>query len=575
MRAVAEFKPPVIGKKVVVVGGSNTAMDAARTAVRLGAQVVVVYRRTVEEMPAEKSEIREAIIEGVKFHFLAAPLEVIQTNGRVSGINLQKMKLGEPDASGRRSPVPEAGAEEFLEADTIISAIGQDSFKTPDDIFLIGDATGKTAYAIEAIGQGRAIVPEVHKHMMGEAAVLHWEEMPPVLVKGTKTAEDFADAPKVLRQNEDSAAPVQLVGDFYEIHKTLTPVQAAKEAERCLACGCADYFECKLIKLSNEYGASAEKFCGEFFEKPNKPIDTSNFNFHRDMNKCVMCGLCVQACENDVLTAVGRSFETTVEAAFNSPLQNRDECKLCGNCVTVCPVGALYEVQPLKKPLITKEEITETTCTFCEKGCGKKIATKAGIILRCLPMDKNFCEVGRFGFKNLGERLIFPLVRKEGLLRRASVAEAIKAVREGLNVLMASYGVQSIAVAVSPRYVNKDIAAVKKYAERLATPNFFMLSDFDSCAEKIREGQIKGLVYFGDDLPPTVAELPLEFLVLQTAYVNTTTKKSAARANIVLPAPAFAEVFGSIQTEKGILPVNSVFDPTCGYQTRELISQLL
>ena len=115
-----------MGRRVAVVGGGNTAMDACRTAMRLGAEkVYVLYRRTRAEMPAEEIEIVEAMEEGVEFKFLVAPTEVLSKDGKVTGIKLQKMELGEADASGRRRPVPIEGAIETLELDTVIAAIGQ------------------------------------------------------------------------------------------------------------------------------------------------------------------------------------------------------------------------------------------------------------------------------------------------------------------------------------------------------------------------------------------------------------------------------------------------------------------
>jgi len=605
LRRVACAKPPVIGKHVIVVGGSNTAMDAARTALRLGAEVTVVYRRTKDEMPAEPSEIEEAEAEGVKFLFLVAPLEITESDGVVSGINLQKMTLGEPDKSGRRTPIPQPGIEEWLPADTIIAAIGQSisdvgiesprnidsSFRTSTPgVFAIGDVTGKTAYAIEAIGQGRKVANVVHNVFWNEFNdMLPWEVLPKVLSKDSKTLADFSNVAKAPRQNGAcSLNEMHQIkeGDFYEIHQTLHPTQAAHEADRCLSCGCSDYFECQLVKLANLYGSSVDKFAGNSHRKLIHDIDSSNFYFHRDMNKCIHCGLCVRVCDNisQTLSAVGRGFETTVSAAFGRPLQNTEECKLCGNCVSHCPVGALYEVSPFKKPLVVREDVTETTCTFCGNGCGMKLATKAGHILRCLPTGGQLCETGKFGFRQLGEKLIVPLVRKDGLLRRVSISEASKAVREGFSVLMAKYGAESIGIYVSPRYTIEDISAIKEYAAYIGTPHLF--TDSKNYVELLRDGELKGLIHFGDDLPPEVSNLPLEFFVLQTAYVSTTTKKFAAKADVILPAPAFGEVSGHVtcqdvegelshsSTQGQIRPVNPAFNPACGYQTRELIPPL-
>ncbi|MCL2840775.1 MAG: FAD-dependent oxidoreductase [Defluviitaleaceae bacterium] len=567
LRAVACNKPPIIGRRVVVVGGNNTAMDAARTALRLGAEVFVSYRRTKNEMPAQQTEIEDAIAEGVQFLFLTAPIEV-----STDGIRLQKMKLGTPDTSGRRQPVPIDGENEWIPADTVISAIGQDvslegtGLDSLDGIIAIGDVTGTTAYAIEAIGQGRKVAGVIHKHLNGEEDDLHWEVMPKFLVRDAKTTEDFSDIPKKPRQGN-------------HVHE-LTPVQAAHEAERCLSCGCSDYYECKLIDYANEYNASPDKYSCNTHHKPLGAIDTSNFYFHRDMNKCIHCSVCVRVCAHhgNALTMAGRGFDTTVEAAFGQPLQNRDECTMCGNCVAYCPTGALYEVPNMKKAFITPPNLTGTTCILCDEFCPMVIETKAGHILRCRPIiGYNYlCEKGRFGFRYLGEKLIVPLVRKEGILRRASIDEAAKAIQSGFNVLMAQYGGQSIGVGVSARYTVEDVAAVKAYAEYLGTPHV-LTTDTDEYMEVLRSGAVKGLIHFGDDLPPEVVEIPLAFLVLQTAYVTNTSKKSAARANVILPAPSFGEVDGHVKHPKSgeLLPVNGAFPPACGYQTRDLIKGVM
>ena len=126
LRSVIKGNAPAIGDRVVICGGGNTAMDACRTAVRLGAkEVYVVYRRTRNEMPADKLEIDEAEEEGVIYKFLTNPLSFNGENGKVTSITLQIMELGEPDASGRRSPVPVEGKTEEIAVDSVILAIGQ------------------------------------------------------------------------------------------------------------------------------------------------------------------------------------------------------------------------------------------------------------------------------------------------------------------------------------------------------------------------------------------------------------------------------------------------------------------
>lgn len=137
-----------LGERVIVVGGGNTAMDVARTALRLGAEVTVVYRRSRKEMPANPREVKEAEEEGVKFMFLTNPVKIIGKE-KVEEVELIKMKLGEPDASGRRRPIPIEGSEFRVKADNVILAIGQYC----DEEFL-------RALGIEA-KRGKALVDEI------------------------------------------------------------------------------------------------------------------------------------------------------------------------------------------------------------------------------------------------------------------------------------------------------------------------------------------------------------------------------------------------------------------------------
>jgi len=335
-------------KRVIVIGGSNTAMDAARTAIRLGAEVFVSYRRTKEEMPAEQKEIEEAIAEGVQFLFLTAPKEISTAGGL--NITLQKMTLGEPDESGRRRPVPMDDADEIIQADTIIAAIGQDvvtdgleeltdldvdqNFRTKlPGIYAIGDVTGKSSYAIDAIAHGRKVAASVLSTID-----LPWDVIPSTIVKNDeKTEADFSHTPKETRQSETAHHTT----DFSEVMQGLTARQAAQEAVRCLSCGCDAFDRCKLLKLANIYGANTEKFYGD--SKIKHAIDERNIAIRRDINKCVHCYLCVQACKRiankELFTAVVRGFPCHIDTAFGEALPH--ECSNCGECVKYCPTGAL------------------------------------------------------------------------------------------------------------------------------------------------------------------------------------------------------------------------------------------
>jgi len=172
--------PIKVGRKVIVIGGGNVAMDVARCARRLGADVTIVYRRTEKEMPARKEEIENAKEEGVKFKFLASPVRIIGENGHVKGVEFIRMKLGEPDESGRRRPIPIPGSEFVMECDTVVFAIGQspnplipnttpeiktnqwgciiidkNNMTTMPRVFAGGDIVSGAATVVEAVADGK------------------------------------------------------------------------------------------------------------------------------------------------------------------------------------------------------------------------------------------------------------------------------------------------------------------------------------------------------------------------------------------------------------------------------------
>lgn len=362
LRSVAMKNPVDIGKKVAVIGGGNTAMDACRSAVRLGAEeVYVIYRRTRAEMPAEKVEIDEAEEEGVIYKFLCNPSEIIGENGRVKAVKLQKMMLGEPDAGGRRRPVPIEGEFETIELDTVIMAIGQKinikgfeqleltnrgniaadekSFRTSiDGIFAVGDATNRGAsIAIEAIGEAQKASEVVDGYLHGENVGYK----KPFVVEKTVTAADLADREKCARAGMPQRSPEERKHDFDEINLGFTPEQAMSEAKRCLQCGCHDYHDCKLIRYANQYDVHPERFAGD---KHNCPKERKLVCIERDQNKCILCNLCVRVCDEEVgkgvLGLVGRGFTTVIKPEFNSA-ETVEFCMNCRKCADACPTGAL------------------------------------------------------------------------------------------------------------------------------------------------------------------------------------------------------------------------------------------
>ncbi len=262
-------EPP--GKRAAIIGGGNVAVDAARAALRTGCgQVDIVYRRSREEMPAYLEEIEGALAEGVKIHFLTAPISIRGEGGRVVGLECIRTELGPPDESGRRRPVPVKGSEFIIESDAIIPAIGQQpDFDWPvekqiveltrrktisvnpqtmqtsiPDVFGGGDAVSGPATVIEAVAAGRKAAEAIHSYIMGEdmesyakkAAAKeplgqNWREISKTTLKKEKARLPHRDA------SESAASFAEVMSGFGE-------TQAREEAARCVNCGgCC---ECKL-----------------------------------------------------------------------------------------------------------------------------------------------------------------------------------------------------------------------------------------------------------------------------------------------------------------------------------------
>lgn len=247
-----------IGDNVVVIGGGDTAIDAARVARRLGANSTILYRRTRTEMPAIDEEIEGAIEEQVKIEFLAAPIEIYRNNGRATGMKCQRMELGEPDASGRRRPVPIEGDTFDLEFTTMIAAISQEPDFTGFDSLHEGrdwikiDESGKTVMdnvfsggddinlglVVNAIYHGRKAAEAIHEIITGEAAPKDPEME---TIRQDKIKLDFHD-PKPRAEAKQIDVATRLQGLKTEITATMTLDEAVAEAKRCMSCGMC--FEC-------------------------------------------------------------------------------------------------------------------------------------------------------------------------------------------------------------------------------------------------------------------------------------------------------------------------------------------
>lgn len=408
LRAVALKQEINIGDKVVICGGGNTAMDACRTAVRLGAkEVYCVYRRTRNEMPAEDIEIAEAEEEGVQFKFLTNPISFNGKDGKVKSVTLQLMELGEPDASGRRRPVAIEGKTEELDVDSVIVAIGQklvnedvselkltdrgnieadiDTFKTNiEGVFAIGDATNRGAsIAIEAIGEANRCALSIDAYLNGEDI----ETRVPYISRRDEELIDFQSKEKCPARKPKVLPAAERKNNFDEVCLGYTEEDAKAEASRCLECGCKEYYKCKLLSVAQRYDIHPERFKGEM---PQKYTADSNEFIERNSAKCILCGLCVRSCKEvmniSAIGLLGRGFKTEVAPAFNLPL-DQTKCTNCGLCVELCPTGALTEKSALKKQVPLKEEYSKETVTIDGKQAEVLVSRYDGKIIRVIPND--------------------------------------------------------------------------------------------------------------------------------------------------------------------------------------------
>ena len=315
LRAVWLGRPPPIGKKVAVIGGGDTAIDAARVSRRLptdsadvarklGADVTLFYRRTRGEMPAIDHEVVGAIEEDVQIEFLAAPSRIVRDgNGRIVKLVVERMKLGEPDASGRRAPVPTGELVEY-DCDTVITAVSQEpDFKAVGGSlesarWLEADAWGKTTVAkvwtggdninlglaTTAVGQGRAAAESIHATLRGEQP-RETAKGPPI--PSSRLKLDFYE-PKS-REKRGMVGPAErLANPNAEIDLGITKDQTVAEAQRCFSCGL-----------------------------------------------CFGCERCWMYCTPSCFTKVG---EPKVGTYFKIKL---DTCDGCKKCVDECPCGFL------------------------------------------------------------------------------------------------------------------------------------------------------------------------------------------------------------------------------------------
>ncbi|MFP3999960.1 MAG: FAD-dependent oxidoreductase [Desulfobacterales bacterium] len=308
LTSVNTGKKPGIGRRVVVVGGGNTAIDAARASLRMGSEVRILYRRTIQEMPASNEEIEDALSEGAVIEYLTAPVQISD-----SGVDCVKMELGSFDSSGRPRPVPVEASQYRVECDTVIMAIGQsadvesiglasdkngtaavdpNSLATAKDgIFAAGDAVSGPSSIIEAIAQARKASSSIDIYLGGDGVI---DEQ----VKNVSDNE--AQEPEVRGTCRFAAEKLRLKdysGEFSLTEKGYGRDTAMKEARRCLSCDLRDYTVEVDFVLCKDCGYCKEVCTLGVFQR----LDKYNPAGYRPMSaekteRCIGCLNCLYTC---------------------------------------------------------------------------------------------------------------------------------------------------------------------------------------------------------------------------------------------------------------------------------------
>jgi ferredoxin len=481
LREIASETKVELGKKVIVVGGGDTAIDAARVAIRLGAEVTLVYRRTKREMPAHEREVEEAKEEGVAFHFLAAPVEIIGKD-RVEKVRCIKMELGEPDASGRRRPIPVLGSEFDLLADSVIMAIGQrpdldliakegiqgnrkvaevnESFQTNlKGVFAGGDLVLGPSTAVESIATGRKAAFAInaflnHEKYEPEQAYNHKKEV---------SEADYKDRERMPKQQMPMLSPAERIKNFEPVELGFTEEQAKAEAKRCMECGCLDVFDCKLRKYAQAYGAVQDRFKGAVREFK---LDDKHPWIKRDPNKCILCGTCVRLSNElhgeGVVDFAFRGLNAVVEPPFGESFAT-SKSKLLGDLVEFCPTGALVEKPELPMHGPWDCEKIKTLCVGCGIGCEINVDKIGNLPVKISKLEESWneghlCDLGKFkSLPKLERRINAPMIRANGKLKKVSLEEAIDFIGKRRR---------PIDILISPNTTLEEARLLKELAEK-------------------------------------------------------------------------------------------------------------
>jgi NADPH-dependent glutamate synthase beta subunit-like oxidoreductase/formate hydrogenlyase subunit 6/NADH:ubiquinone oxidoreductase subunit I/ferredoxin len=395
------------GKRVVVIGGGFTSMDCSRTSVRQGcSEVTLVYRRDMKDMPAS-NEVHEMLEEGARAIFQASPTRIIaDADNKVTGVEFQRMALGEPDASGRRRPQPVEGTEFIIDCDRVLLAIGQGpdlrwlesgadgieksrrwrldadavTFGTGRaGVFGAGDVRTGAATVVEAIAEGRRASYAIDAYLQGQdLAQIRTRQTLAEPQPEFLSIVPYTDEVKQPRIRLKSMPAEQRNDSYIEYEIPYTQQEAMAESARCLQCTCEAIGYCDLRRQGIEYGTTLQtlepKRNGLSFRSVSENRFTgSNHDYIRDdshafilrePSRCIDCGRCANVCKEIVGAACYDFMRTGFDTLVTTPLDmslNTTPCVSCGRCAETCPTGAL-----MPKPRVLQQyDVDESRCILC------------------------------------------------------------------------------------------------------------------------------------------------------------------------------------------------------------------
>ncbi|MCG6894818.1 MAG: FAD-dependent oxidoreductase [Desulfobacteraceae bacterium] len=400
LRNVALGDRHMPGKKIIIIGGGNVAIDAARTSLRLGCEeVTIAYRRARTEMPADEEEVEQAEEEGIHFSFLTIPVEVVGKEGSVTALKCLRAELVQREGSSRKSPVPVMGSDHFMEADAVICAIGQQvdhqwlselselkwtrrntidvdmsSMATNiEGVFAIGDAVTGPATVIEAIGGGKKAAEAVDRFFNG----IPQRTMPPVPVRRARV--DWLEVPAstkmVLKRPEMELLNIDRRRImFQQVELGYSENQVREEARRCLRCDiCRRCGDCVKV-CRDQMKIDALQMGYLDFDHPVKT------DFRLTEVKCIACGACAENCSNNAMQIIDRDNERILSLC--GTILNRQKLVYCENCGTV--IGPAKYLDFIKKRFDKAGQV-DADHAVCE-ACARK---------RVVPFDTESVPVKR------------------------------------------------------------------------------------------------------------------------------------------------------------------------------------